>query len=199
MKLIMLLGIFLLSGCGSTSNVRVDSPITETSSFKVYDARSDNQKAGLSDNPSNDTKYYSDKMLNPTPSILIKSALHAKLNEALASKTVILKSFQVSVYDGSLYGRSKFSVKPSEIPIAVFFAPLIAMAAISSSVDGINAEQLVNVEVEVDINNTYLYGGSSNQYKGHVSDENVSETINQALDNLVANIQSKLPEVLNAP
>ena len=108
------------------------------------------------------------------------------------SKTVTLKSFEVSVYDGSLYGSSKFSVKPSEIPLAIIFAPLIAIAAIESGVDGVNAKQLVSVQIEMDINDSPFSSGSSNEYDGHVSDANVSETINQALDGLITNIQSRL-------
>ena len=192
MRLLILLSIFLLIGCGSTSSVRVDAPIAKTTSFTFYDNRPDNQKIEVGNKAPDGTKYYYDNMLNPPPPILITSALHTKLDKALTSKTVTLKSFEVSVYDGSLYGSSKFSVKPSEIPLAIIFAPLIAIAAIESGVDGVNAKQLVSVQIEMDINDSPFSSGSSNEYDGHVSDANVSETINQALDGLITNIQSRL-------
>ena len=192
MRLIILLSTLLLSGCGSTSSVKVDAPIAKTISFTFLDSRPDNQKLEVDYKAPDGTKYYYDNMLNPSPPALIKSVLQAKLNKDLASKTVALKRFQVSVYDGSLYGNSKFSVKPSEIPLAILFAPLIAVAAIESGVDGVNAKQIVSVQIEIDINDSPFSSGSSNEYEGHVSDVNVSKTINQALDDLVTNIQSRL-------
>jgi hypothetical protein len=193
MRLLILFSIFLLNGCGSTSSVRADAPITKTTSFIFYDNRPDDQKIEVGNKVPDGTKHYYDNMLTPPPPVLIKSALHTKLDKPLTSKTVTLKSFEVSVYDGSLYGSSKFSVKPSEIPLAIIFAPLIAIAAIESGVDGVNAKQLVSVQIEMDINDSPFSSGSSNEYEGHVSDANVSETIKQALDGLVTNIQSRLP------
>lgn len=190
MRLLILLTLFLLNGCGSTSSARIDAPTTKATSFIFYDSRPGNQKIGVNGNESKGTKYYSDNMLNPPPATLIKSVLHTKLDKVLASKTVSLTSFAVSVQDESLYGTSKFHVEPEEIPLAIFFAPLIAIAAIESGIDGVNAPQVVQVEIAVEVDQKPYFSGSTDEYEGHVGDRHISLSINKALDILIANIEA---------
>jgi hypothetical protein len=194
MRLFLLLSMSLLCGCGSTSSVRVersDAAIVKAVSFTFYDNRPEDQKSETTNKaPPNGTKYYYDKMLDPTPPELIRSALQAKLDKALSSRIVILKTFRVLLYDGSLYGRSDFSVKPSEIPLAILVSPLIAIAALESGVDGAKAKKWVSTQIEISIDNRPFSINLSNQYGGHVSGANISATINEALDGLIAKIEN---------
>jgi hypothetical protein len=198
MKWLLILSMLTLTACGSTSNVKVNAQSEAKSSFVLIDSRPDEQINGKIDYSDRHTKYYSDKMIRPTPPKLLEYELQNKIGNKLNSKNVILKNFIVTVYDGSLYGGSHFEVKPSEIPLAIIFAPLIAIAAIEAGADGVNETQLISTSIEIEIDNKSYYGSASNEHKGHVDDAQVSTTISKALTELSRNIKGQM-EFSNAP
>lgn len=198
MKWLLIISILNLTACGSTSNVKVNAQSEAKSSFVLIDSRPDEQINGKIDYSDRHTKYYSDKMISPPPPKLLESELQNKIGNKLNSKNVILKNFIVTVYDGSLYGGSHFEVKPAEIPLAILFAPFIAMAAIEAGADGVNETQLISTSIEIEIDSKSYYGSASNEHKGHVDDAQVSTTISQALAELSGNIKGQM-EFSNVP
>lgn len=188
----VIIGLFysILIGCGSASNINLNVRPNEQSSFIFSDERTDKEKSGESESYIAGEKIYSDKMLTPNPEAYVKSEFQNHLGDALKSKTVKLKNFRVSVYDGSNYGTFSPPNDVESLAFAVALWPLFVGLAADSAIEGVNSNQIVTAYIAVEIDGKFFTGGMSENYKGHVGNKEVSETIKKSMEMLVFKIKN---------
>lgn len=189
---IFCVGVCLLTACGSTSSVSMRALNPQPSTMTVTDARPAWQRLRVTDHANPNTKYYSDKAINPPPAQWLAQHLKLSFGNSLDSRKVTLHSFELSVYDGSLYGGSHFEVQPAEIPAAMMLAPLIAMVAVSSGIDGINADQLITMNIEVEIDGQFIYANASKAHAGHVGNTEMTAVMQEGFNALCKKVSDQL-------
>src|SRR6478735_3640610 len=101
MRVLLLLVVLGLTGCGITTSARIRESTVETTSFVFRDMRPPEQRSSQVSRSEGAVTWatFADDNLAPSPPDLVRTALQRKLGETLASRTVTLSKFSLSVVD----------------------------------------------------------------------------------------------------
>lgn len=183
----------LLGGCGTTSSVKFTSePLVGNTSFTFTDERQESQKHSRIEESSDGKNHiFGDDNLNPTGPELLKKTLQTKIGSELSGKSISVIDFSISVYEPSVsIDREGLHASAASVPNGYAAEPLAELLILA--IEGMKSEKSVLVQVAGKIDNTIFSGGGSGSFKGHVTDGNIKDVVDQALEEVILHIKSIL-------
>jgi hypothetical protein len=177
----------LLSACGTTTSVRYDTQVPESTSFSFRDERPSVEKHSRQDrNLLGTTLFFGDDNLTPAGPELLKAALESRLHANLHGKTVSLDEFTVYVYDSAAPFGSDRLHGASSLPSGYAAAPL---AGLISGIDKVRSDKIVRVRIKGSIDLTRFSTNTADTYRGRVTEQNIRTTLSKALDAAASEVE----------
>lgn len=181
--------LITLSGCGTTESVKIDIPPATVQTFTFQDKRPAEQRLSRKTaSSSGNSFFYADNNLSPPPAELLRRVLINRASDLLKGHTVTLTEFDVHVtlppvaIDENALRTSSASV-PNASPAGVALA-----APVILGIDSIKSYKIVTVEIRGRIDNTELYAYHSDEFQGHVSEDDIRGVIMAALDYAITQV-----------
>jgi len=181
--------LFLMTGCGTVTSVKVGTLQVEQPSFRFLDNRTNEMRESHVDlDSSGVTTFYADDNIFPSPPTLIASALQTELRDKLAGHTIILNEFIMYVYEHTA------PVNKDQLHTAVastsggYAAESIAGMLIPS-IDKIVGEKTVYLRISGKIDDQEFSTFVGDLYRGRVTEANIQTTLKKTLAQLVIEVQ----------
>ena len=191
--------VMLVSGCGTTSDVRIATPVQDVTSFDFRDERpADNRTSRVDAGIAGTSVFYGDNNLSPPAPELMKTWLYKAMSSELGGKTVTLRQFTVSVFDpgASVDANQVDAAKTTARTSVPNAGPVQAAvgAALGESlvygIESVKSQKSLYVRIEGDLDQKPFYIFHSERVRGRVTERNVRNTIIRGLDKLVATLKS---------
>lgn len=184
-----------LGACGTTSEVRLASPVQQATSFEFRDERpADNRASNVAEGVAGTSTFYGDDKLSPTAPELTKAWLQKAFGSELSGKTVSLRLFTVSVFDpGAVIDEQRFatatqSVPASTNPAAGALGALLARPIIYG-IESMKAQKSIYIRIEGQIDEQRFSVIHAQHVRGRVTERNVVNTITRGLERLVGELK----------
>ena len=187
-----------LVACGTTSEVRLATPVQQATSFEFRDERpADNRASNLAEGVAGTSTFYGDDKLSPTAPELTKAWLQKAFGAELSGKTVTLRLFTVSVFDpGAVIDEKQFDAAtrtarqstPGYNPAAGALGALIARPIIYG-IESMKAQKSIYLRIEGQIDEQRFSVIHAEQVRGRVTERNVVNTITRGLERLVGELK----------
>jgi hypothetical protein len=189
---LMLLGLALV-GCGTTGSVALTPEAQqEVALFSVLDERPESQKHSYNEeNPNGKNQYFGDDNFKPSGPEMLKATLLKQFGNQLSGKAISLTDFVVSVYEPSVtVNSSAINNAAASVPNGYAAAPLAAV--LIWAIEGAKSEKNVLVQVSGKIDNEPFNGSVYENYKGRVTESNIKDSVDKALEEAVSQIKSNM-------
>jgi hypothetical protein len=139
--------------CGTTSEVRLATPLRQATSFNFVDERpAENRASNVAEGVAGASTFYGDDKLSPSAPELTKAWLQKAYGSELSGKTVTLRLFTVSVYDpGAVIDEQRFAAAtqsyPASHPAAGALGALLARPIIYG-IESMKTQKSIHVRIE---------------------------------------------------
>jgi len=192
-----------VAACGTTSEVRLATPVQQATSFQFVDERpADNRASSVAQGAAGTSTFYGDDNLSPSAPELTKAWLQKAYGSQLSGKTVTLRLFVVSVFDpGAVIDEKQFDAAtrtarqsvPGYNPGAGALGALLARPIIYG-IESMKTQKSIHVRIEGQIDEQRFSVIHAEQVRGRVTERNVVNTVSRGLDRLVGELKTHTPE-----
>jgi hypothetical protein len=191
--------VMLVSACGTTSDVRIATPVQDVTSFDFRDERpSDNRTSRIDAGIAGTSVFYGDDNLSPAAPDLMKTWLYKAMDPELAGRAVTLRLFTVSVFDpGASVDPKQLDAAKNTARMSVPNAGALQTAAgaaiaepIIYGIESAKIQKSIWVRIEGDLDQKPFSVIHSERVRGRVTERNVRNTIIRGLDKVVATLKS---------
>jgi len=186
--------VSLTVACGTTSEVRLATPVQQATSFNFVDERPpENRASNVVEGVAGTSTFYGDDKLSPTAPELTKAWLQKAFGSELSGKTVTLDVFTVSVFDpGAVIDENQFAAAtrnaPASNPAAGALGALLARPIIYG-IESVKAQKSIQVRMAGKVGEQHFSVTYAEQVRGRVTERNVVNTITRGLDRLVFDLK----------
>ena len=187
-----------LAACGTTSEVRLATPVQQATSFNFVDERPpENRASNVAEGAAGTSTFYGDDKLSPAAPELTKAWLQKAFGPELAGKTVTLRLFTVSVFDpGAVVDEKQFDAAtrtarqsvPGYNPAAGALGALFARPIIYG-IENMKTQKSIYVRIEGQVGEQRFSVIHAEHVRGRVTERNVVNTITRGLDRLIGELQ----------
>jgi hypothetical protein len=182
----------ILTGCGTTSSTRLDVVTAKCANFDLRDERPGAQRVSgkTVDVYGIESTTLGDDGIQPQPVELFQTWMNKLPAERLTGKTVVLKEFEIKVYEpdaGKSGTQPGTTVMAGASVGANIVGNLLGRAMVNGFKSARNAKTVyiaINGTVGDQAFNGYAYG----DFKGRVTEADINSVVLRALDNLVADV-----------
>ena len=188
-KLISLLAILFISGCGTTSSVKMATQLPDKTAFVFLDERPTDQRLSRTVNGiSGENVYFGDDNLSPSAPALLKAWLQNKSAIELTGKQITLLEFTVNIYDPSVsVDSSRLNTAAASVPGGYAAAPFAGL--LIGGIERIRSEKIVYIKIQGKVGADEFFAVGSERFQGRVTEENVQATLIRTLDKAVAEVR----------
>lgn len=184
----VLIGI-LFSGCGTTTTVKLTTPLPEATSFTFRDERPPEQRLSRTDGGSFGANvFFGDDSLTPPVPELLKASLENRLHVELAGRTVSLTDFVVNVFDPAVsVDIDRVHSAAGSVPGGYAAAPLAGLFILG--IEKVKSEKIVHIEIKGKMDLTEFSTTVSDRYRGRVTEDNIRTSLTKSLEQVVSEVK----------
>ena len=182
------------AACGTTSEVRLKTPVQQATSFDFRDERPpENRASNVVESVAGTSTFYGDDRLSPSAAELTKARLHNAFGPELSGKTVTLDVFTVSVFDpAAVIDENQFAAAtrnaPASNPAAGALGALLARPIVYG-IESMKSQKSIQVRMAGKVGEQHFSVTYAEQVRGRVTERNVVNTITRSLDRLVGDLK----------
>lgn len=184
--------LLILGGCGTASSVRLATQAPIGSSFEFQDQRQDDQRHTRIDRSAHGAStYLGDDSLQPSGPELLRAWLHRQLDAKLKGKEVALLEFTVQIYEPAVViDDNALQSAAASTPNGYAALPFAGLMILG--IERIRSEKSVRVVIQGTVASAEFAVTASEMFRGRVTESNLRETLEKALDQAVAEVDRLL-------
>ncbi|WP_291009430.1 hypothetical protein [Hydrogenophaga sp.] len=187
-------------GCASVEpeslkQVNIGINLGEPAQFNWVDQRSAEEKQTRLD-PSvgsgNQLFILGDDKVSPPPADLMRAWLQQTAGNRLSGRSVSLDKFELRIFDPSVsVDQERLFTASASVPGGLIAAPLAG--AFIYGIEKMRREIGVYTNIHIAINGTAIFAQGERKYRGSVSEKEIAQSVQVALDDLASKIEIHLP------